>query len=89
MKRDRALVRTPGRLTDRALVVPVATFFLLTPPILAIFNAPVLLFGIPLLHVYCFAAWLSAIACGGWLARRMAAEGAAAAGSEAEPAEPG
>ena len=33
-------------------------FFLLTPPILVIFDAPVLIFGIPLLHVYCFAVWL-------------------------------
>ena len=45
-----------------------STFFLLTPPILSIFNAPALVFGIPLLHVYCFAVWLIAIACGGWLA---------------------
>ena len=47
---------------------------------------PALVFGIPLLHVYCFAVWLIAIACGGWLARRMIADGGDA-GSEAEPAE--
>ncbi len=81
MRRDPIFVRSGGRLADRAFVLPVVAFFLLTPPILAIFNVPVLVFGIPLLHVYCFAMWLIVIACGGWLARRMAADG------EAEPAE--
>jgi hypothetical protein len=73
-------------LTDRAFVLPVVAFFLLTPPILSIFNSPALVFGIPLLHVYCFAVWLVAIACGGWLARRMTAEDGDTS-SEAEPAE--
>ena len=75
MKRDPTMVRTGGRLADRAFVLPIVAFFLLTPPILSIFNAPALVFGIPLLHVYCFAVWLLTIACGGWLARRMIAEG--------------
>ena len=83
MKREPAQVRTGGRLTDRAFVLPVVAFFLLTPPIFSIFNAPKLVFGIPLLHVYCFAVWLIVIACGGWLARRMIAE-EGEAGSEAE-----
>ncbi len=86
MKRDATLVRTGGRLADRAFVLPVATFFLLTPPILGIFNAPALVFGIPLLHVYCFVVWLAAIACGGWLASRMVVDGDEAE-SGAEPAE--
>ena len=86
MRREPAQVRTGGRLTDRAFVLPVVAFFLLTPPILVIFNAPTLVFGIPLLHVYCFAVWLIAIACGGWLARRMIADDGET-GSEAEPAE--
>ncbi len=86
MKRDPALVRTGGRLADRAFVLPVAAFFLLTPPILGIFNVPALVFGIPLLHVYCFAVWLGAIACGGWLASRMVADGEEPGGA-AESAE--
>ena len=88
MKRNRTPVRTGGRLTDRAFVLPVAAFFLLTPPILGIFNAPTLVFGIPLLHVYCFAVWLIAIACGGWLAGRMIADGDELDGGS-EPAERG
>ena len=41
--------------------------------------------GIPLLHVYCFATWLVAIALGGWLARRMDRGSAAADPGEAHP----
>jgi hypothetical protein len=36
-----------------------------------IFDLPVFVYGIPLLHVYCFAVWLVAIAIGGYLATRM------------------
>jgi hypothetical protein len=86
VKRDPTQLRAGGRLADRAFVLPVIAFLLLTPPILGIFNAPVLLLGIPLLHVYCFAVWLIAIACGGWLARHMIADGDDP-GGEAEPAE--
>ena len=62
-----------GRLAERALVLTLLTFILLTPPILLIFDVPVLVFGIPLLHIYSFAVWLVAIAFGGWLASRMGA----------------
>lgn len=75
MNRDPAAARAEGRLADRALVLTVATLFLLTPPILGIFDVPVLVFGIPLLHVYSFGVWLVAIAFGGWLAMRMNARG--------------
>jgi hypothetical protein len=86
VKRDPIPVRSGGRLADRAFVLPVAAFFLLTPPILSIFNQPALVFGIPLLHVYCFAVWLIAIAFGGWLSRRMIAGGEVPGGGT-EPTE--
>lgn len=60
-----------GRLTDRAFFLTMAAFILLTPPIVMIFDSPVLVFGIPLLHVYCFTVWLVAIVIGGLLSRRM------------------
>lgn len=86
MNRDPALARAEGRLADRALVLTVAAFFLLTPPILGIFDVPVLIFGVPLLHIYSFGVWLAAIVCGGWLATRMnAREGED--GADAGPAE--
>jgi hypothetical protein len=66
-----AEAKPEGRLAERALVLTAATLVLLTPPILTIFDVPVTIVGIPLLHVYCFATWLVAIALGGWLAARM------------------
>ena len=56
-----------GRFSDRTLVLTFATLILLTPPILSIFDTPVLIFGVPLLHVYSFVIWLAAIGCGCWL----------------------
>lgn len=63
-----------GRFSDRSLVLTFATLILLTPPILGIFDMPVFIFGVPLLHVYSFAVWLAAIVCGGWLARHLGRE---------------
>jgi hypothetical protein len=59
------------RLAERALVLAVVTFALLTPPIIAVFDLPIALLGVPLLHVYAFAVWLAAIATGGVIARRL------------------
>ncbi len=71
MKRDLATAHAEGRLIDRSLVLMVVTLLLLTPPLLGIFDQPVLLRGIPLLHVYCYGVWLIAIFCGAWLATRL------------------
>jgi hypothetical protein len=65
-----------GRTSDKALVLAVVTFALLTPPTIAIFDLPVSLFGIPLLHVYAFGVWIAAIIVGGIIARRLMREGA-------------
>jgi hypothetical protein len=64
-------VPSEGRLAERAAVLTIGALVLLTPPILTIFDVPVIVLGIPLLHVYSFSVWLLAIACGGWLATRM------------------
>mgnify|MGYP000589718191 CR=1 FL=1 len=74
MNRDPVLLGAGSRLADRSLVLTVVTLILLTPPILNIFNTPILVFGIPLLHVYCFGVWLVAVALGGWLSARLIAE---------------
>ena len=63
---------TEGRLTDGLFVVAALAFILLTPPIVTIFDVSVTVFGIPLLHVYCFGVWLIAIIAGRFLSRRMA-----------------
>jgi hypothetical protein len=62
---------TRGRLADRSFALTVLTFVLLTPPIVTIFNVPVLVLGVPLLHLYCFAVWLGAIVVGARLAGRL------------------
>lgn len=80
--------RREGRFSDRAAVLTVAAFILLTPPILSIFDVPVLIFGVPLLHVYSFAVWLAAIGLGFLLTRR-AYRGDSADGARPPPDQPG
>jgi hypothetical protein len=71
VKRDLATAHAEGRLADRALALMAATLVLLTPPVIGIFDRPVLLLGIPLLHIYCYVVWLAAIGCGAWLSARL------------------
>jgi cytochrome bd-type quinol oxidase subunit 1 len=59
------------RLADRALVLTLATFLLLTPPMIAVFDVAVPVFGVPLLHIYAFAVWAGAIVVGGIIAHRL------------------
>lgn len=84
-------MRGRGRLAERSLVLTVLTFVLLTPPIITIFNVPVLVFGVPLLHLYCFAVWLLAIVAGARLAAALRRDEATAAqlgeGATSEPGE--
>ena len=69
----RTTLRPPeGRMVDRSFVLAVAALILLTPPIITIFDVEVTVFGIPLLHVYCFAVWIVSIALGAWVSSRMA-----------------
>ena len=79
-------MRFEGRLADRALVLATASFNLLTPPVVGLFAGPVLVFGIPLLLVYCFGVWLLVILLGGRLAAHLDAAGAArTGGAEVKP----
>lgn len=43
---------------DRLIAVFLLGLLLLTPPLMAIFNVDRLLFGIPLLYLYLFGAWI-------------------------------
>jgi hypothetical protein len=67
-----------SRLADRALVLAIATFVLLTPPMIAVFDLSVAVFGIPLLHLYAFGVWIAAIVIGGVISRRLMRRQAAA-----------
>lgn len=61
----------PESVVDLKWAVPVAMVFLLMPPMLTVFDHPVLIFGIPLLHVYLFAVWFAGIAATAFLTRRL------------------
>ena len=82
-------LRRESRYADRALVLTVATLILLTPPILSIFDVPVLILGVPLLHVYGFTVWLAAIVCGFLIAKRTTYDDTPGGGAPPPPGEPG
>ncbi|WP_140056119.1 hypothetical protein [Oceanibaculum nanhaiense] len=42
---------------DAAAILPVAAIFLLLPPVILIFSAPVLIAGIPLIVLYVYGVW--------------------------------
>ncbi len=52
----------PGIVRERFAALFLLGFLLLNPPILAIFNIELFVFGIPLLYAYLFGVWLALIA---------------------------
>lgn len=48
---------------QRLIALFILTFLLLTYPLLALFNQPVLIAGFPLLYLYLFVVWVATIAC--------------------------
>lgn len=74
---------TPGRIArarDAARLLPLIGLFLLLPPVIAPFAAPVDVLGVPLLVLYLFAVWLGLIVAAALLARALAPQ--APAGEE-------
>lgn len=51
------------KVRDAAALLPVAAVFLLLPPIILIFSAPVLIAGIPLIVLYVYGVWACLILC--------------------------
>jgi|GEM_PF-1183614 len=64
--RDPDLARR--KLTDAALVLPVAGAFLLMPPFIRVFVTDGTVAGIPVVVVYLFTVWFALIGLAGWLA---------------------
>ncbi len=62
--------RGQPRRRERLIALSIIGFLLLNYPLLAVFAKDVRLFGLPLLWVYLFAAWIGIIACTGVLLRR-------------------
>jgi len=67
---------------DAAVVLPVFGMFLLLPPAISLFAAPVAIWGVPLIVLYVFGAWAGLICCAALLARRLDSP------LPAQPAEP-
>jgi hypothetical protein len=66
---------TPGRVArarDAARLLPLIGLFLLLPPVIVPFAAPVDVAGVPLVVVYLFAVWLGLIVAAARLARALA-----------------
>jgi hypothetical protein len=61
-----------SRRRDRLIGLFLLALVLLNPPILWLFGRGSTLFGLPLLYVYLFAAWLAVIAAVAWIAERRA-----------------
>jgi hypothetical protein len=74
----------PGLVGERAIALFILGFLAFNPPLLSIFSADVILFGVPLLYFYLFCAWTGLIA----LIGLHAVSGTRAAGEE-PPAPPG
>jgi len=61
------------RRRDRLIGLFLLALVLLNPPLLMLFGGGDTVFGLPLLYVYIFAAWLLIIGAVAWIAERRAA----------------
>lgn len=61
-----------GLAGQRLVAVFIAGVLLLNFPLLSLFDRPIILFGLPLLHVYLFLVWGALIFAVGWIAERGA-----------------
>lgn len=61
-RQGRLRMAPPSGLRERIVASFLLGCLLFFPPLLVVFNAPVLVLGIPLLYLYLFAAWLTLIA---------------------------
>mgnify|MGYP003125382398 CR=1 FL=1 len=68
---SRRPARDPEGIADLKWAVPVAMVLLLMPPMLTVFDNPVLIFGIPLLHLYMFSVWFAGILATAFLSHRL------------------
>ena len=63
-----------ARIRDAAAVLPLGGVLLFTPPFMRVFDQPISLLGVPLLHVSLFTLWLVGLGLTAWLARRLVVE---------------
>ncbi|MGQ5490320.1 hypothetical protein ACUH78_15850 [Thauera sp. ZXT1-4] len=61
-----------GLAGQRLMAVFIAGLLLLNYPILSLFDRPLSVFGLPLLHLYLFGVWLGLIVAAAWIVERGA-----------------
>ena len=61
-----------GLAGQRLVAVFIAGMLLLTSPVLWLFDRPLVVLGLPLLHVYLFSVWLGLIVAVAWIVERGA-----------------
>lgn len=61
-----------GLAGQRLVAVFIAGALLLNFPLLSLFDRPLRIFGVPLLHLYLFVVWGGLIVAVGWIAERGA-----------------
>jgi hypothetical protein len=74
----------PGLVGERAIALFLLAFLAFNPPLLSIYSADIILFGVPLLYFYLFCAWAGIIALIG-----LHAVSGTRAGGEEPPVTPG
>ncbi len=47
-----------NKLEELSFILPFLGFFLFSPVLFTVFDVPITVFGVPLLHVYLFSSWL-------------------------------
>lgn len=61
-----------GLAGQRLVAVFIAGVLLFNYPLMSLFDRPITVFGLPLLHVYLFLAWLGLIVAIAWIVERGA-----------------
>ncbi len=59
------------RLKERAFILPIVAFILLTPPILLIFNSVYFFISMPILYIYTFSVWIILVILGAILSQKL------------------
>ena len=60
-----------ARARDAAVVLPLLGLFLLMPPVIALFAAPLVVAGVPLIVVYLFGVWIALVLAAALLGRAL------------------
>ncbi len=60
-----------SRVKERAFILPIIAFILLTPPILLVFNSKYFFYSVPIVYIYSFFVWIILIILGAILSSKL------------------